>query len=450
MRTPPPGLAVRVEAARILDRVDRAGAFASDLLRAAEDRFDDPRDRALLHHVVLGVLRRRPAVDALLERGAARAIDAIDADVRAALRVAAYSIAFLDRVPTFAAVSCGVETVRGLRPKAAGFANATLRAIARDPDPPVSSGAGEIAALALAHGFPSWWVARRVADAGPELARRALERDNEPAEVVLRVVRGASIDDVRRRLEGDGVVCEPGRFAPRALRVVSGSPWRSSVFGGGLVAVQDEAAQLVTALAAGATEGPWLDACAAPGGKSLQWAEDLPDGSALVAIDRSRKRLGRLVEAGARLRPDRRGRVLPVVADLERPVPSTSSFGAVLVDAPCSGTGTVRRHPEIRWRLGPEDFARLAARQLAILRSCADGVRNGGRLVYAVCSVEREEGRDVVERFLATSGAFRPVDAARYLPESASGLVDGDGAMRTGFPAEGIDGFYAAVFERTG
>ena len=432
----------RLEAFDVLRRVESARAFAGILLEEREGRCPDPRDAALLHELVLGVLRRRAALDHAIAAVASRPVEAIDLEVTIALRIGAYALLFLDRVPDFAAVTTSVDLVRTAgRRAAAGFVNGILRRIAREgnallPPPPAE---GDVEALALHASHPAWWTRRLAARVGFARARAILEADNLPAATVLRVREG--IDPAL-----DGVELRPGRFSPFARHVAAGRPTATPGFDAGTFWIQDEGSQLVACLAGVGSGDRALDACAAPGGKTLALAEAVRTEGLVVASDRHAGRLRRLARNVARCRL---GNVVALAADMTSP-PLAATFDAVLVDAPCSGTGTLRRHPEIRWRLREEDLAPLATRQRRLLDSCASLVRGGGALVYAVCSMEPEEGEGVVEAFLASHPSFRRGDPRALLPSSARELVGGDGYLRTAPDLEGMDGFFAARLESSG
>ena len=441
----------RRSAFKILRRVEEGGAYASVLLEREEMGFPDPRDSALLHELVLGVLRNQVLLDDVLSRVASRPVALIDPPIRTALRIGAYEILFLDRVPAFATVDSAVDLVKrsGFR-AGAGFVNAVLRAVAaqesgRLPSPPER---GDVSRLALLHSHPRWWVERAVNRLGWDEAVRLLEANNAQAATVLRPnLRRTTPRDLALRLEAEGVMTEPCRFLPEALRVRSGVAQRTRTFHEGYAWIQDEASQLAARLFGRVLRPRVADVCAAPGAKALQLAQSLPTPGILLAADRHVGRLGRLRQNLRRLKIDN---VLVVAADMTARPPLRGPFDHVLVDAPCSGTGTLRRHPEIRWRLTPEDLTSLANRQAKLLHTAAGLLRCGGTLVYSVCSLEPEEGEQVVTGFLSRHPGFRPVDPRPALPETARDLIGGDGAFRTS-PAEGgLDGFYAALLLREG
>ena len=441
----------RREAYRILRRVEEGGAFASVLLEQRAASLTDPRDASLLTEIVLGVLRKRAALDFAIARAAARPFAEIEPAVAAALRIGAYSLLELDRVPDFAAVDTAVSLVReGGRAKAAGFVNGVLRTIAREGEslrPPEPS-PGDVEALALARSHPAWWTRRVVDRLGWSRAVALLTADNVPPRVVLATPPGAgALDELRAELAEAGVTTEPCGDVPGALRVVVGSPQRTEAFRRGAFWIQDEASQLAVALF-GPSVGPWsADVCAAPGSKTLALAVRTPPGGRVVAVDRRAKRLLRVLDNVRRVGVQG---VHVVAADMTKPAPFARPFDDVLVDAPCSGTGTLRRHPEIRWRLHPEDLSDLAARQRRLLDVAAAIVRPGGRLVYSVCSLEPEEGDDVVASFLAEHAEFTRADPRPALAAPASRRVGDDLALRT-TPAESeMDGFYAALLKKRG
>ena len=439
----------RREAFRILRRVEESGAFASVLLERRAAELPDPRDVALLTELVLGVLRRRAVLDHVLASAASRPATAIDGGVLTALRIGAYALLFLDRVPDFAAVDTAVDLVKeaGMA-RASGFANGVLRRIAREgsaflPPPPPR---GDVAALALYRSHPVWWTERLVARAGWDQADALLAADNEPAATVLSVwpARGSPVE-LAGTLAEEGVAVSSCRFVPDALRVVSGVPQYTTAFRTGAFWIQDEASQLAVRLFEG-TVGPHvLDVCAAPGGKTLALAARTGPGGIVVAADRSVKRLSRLSQNVRRLGADN---VVTTACDMTRATPLVPLFDDVLVDAPCSGTGTLRRHPEIRWRLSASDLPALASRQSAILAQAASLLRPGGRLVYSVCSVEPEEGEDVIAAFLGDRKEFSRADPRPGLSAEARSLVGDDLAVRTTPIEDGMDGFFAALLTR--
>jgi 16S rRNA (cytosine967-C5)-methyltransferase len=380
------------------------------------------------------VLRRRGWLDHVLVRLVERPLDRVAPAVRDVLRMGAYQLLFL-RVAQHAAVSESVDLARSVEPRAGGFTNAVLRRLQRDGPPPEPDPAADPRRWLLSYGsLPEWiadrWLGRLGADRAVARARTLLAAPP----VHLRL--NPRVPDAVARLEAAGVRTLPAGV-PGALTLAEGR--LGPLVAAGVVYVQDRGSQLVARLAAG--EGRVLDACAAPGGKSLLVA-DLGGGSTrVVAAEASRRRLATL----ARLR-ERWGaaEVLPVVADARHP-PFGGGFDVVLLDAPCSGLGTLARHPDIRWRLAPADVERHARRQAEMIAALGPLVRPGGRLVYATCSVEPEENEGVVEPFLASHPDFR-VEA---LPEWARPFAEG-AYVRLEPATHPGDAFFAAILRRAG
>jgi 16S rRNA (cytosine967-C5)-methyltransferase len=415
-------------------------------------RLADPREVALLHELVLGVLRHQALLDSGIASVASRSPDRIDPEVHVALRIGAYALFFHDRVPDFAAVDSAVELLKkGPRHGAAGFANGVLRALSRcdraawlEPAPH-----GDVAALARRESHPAWWVKRLVGRVGWEETVSLLKRNNEPAPTVLRVNgRVTTSDQLREILSTEGIDTRPCRHVPGGLRTCSGNARRSRALAEGQAWVQDEAAQIVAFMLGRPLGRRVADLCAAPGGKTMQLAEWLPEDGILVAADRHHGRLRRMTTNLRRV--GARG-VSPVLADMARgSVPLRGPFDQILLDAPCSGSGTLRRRPEIRWRLQAENLKLLAARQRALLGTAAALLAPGGRLVYAVCSMEPEEGEEMIATFLQSKQEFRKEDPRPALPVEAHRFVGADLYLRTSPAVADLDGFFAALLVREG
>jgi len=254
----------------------------------------------------------------------------------------------------------------------------------------------------------------------------------------------ATPDEVIRRLAAEDVRLRRGRFAPDALIVEDGHPLRGRQEG--VFVVQDEASQLVALLAEPRRGSQVLDACASPGGKTTALAAALGGTGSLVACDIRDRRMAllksTLTNAGA-------DEVRLVQADLLQPLPFTRPFDLVLVDAPCSGLGTLRRDPDIRWRRHERDLPTLAATQLVMLQHAADAVAPGGRLVYATCSSEPDENEGVVDAFLATAPAFAPLHAREAAPRLPDDVIDARGHLRTEPHAHSLEAFFGAVLQNT-
>ncbi len=445
----------RAAAFRVLQRV-RAGATLADATVRERDALREPRDRALAHELASGVLRWRAALDYRLAAVSSRPLEALDADVLDILRLAAYQVIHLDRLPDHAVVHDAVELARAARhASATGFVNGVLRSLlrtraaavlpARPPDGARSDAAR--AYLAITQSHPAWLADRWLARHGFAAAAAWVEFDNQPPPLTLRVnQRITTRADLVSRLANEGIEAAPTRWASHGLVVASGRPLESAAFREGLFLVQDEASQLVGELARAVATGTALDACASPGGKTLALAEAAgTDRRLVVAADRRPRRLRLLRDTLARTGLARDVRVVQL--DAARGMPFGPVFDLVLVDAPCSGLGTIRREPDLKWRRRPEDLDAMAAQQRRMLRTAARAVAPGGRLLYATCSSEPEENEAVADWFIAEHAGFSP---HRSIPgsEALRSLMPGPGRLQTWPFAHGLEAFFAAVFRR--
>jgi 16S rRNA (cytosine967-C5)-methyltransferase len=403
-----------------------AGSDLSTALARARAPLTDPRDRALAGEIALGVFRWLAALDHTIERLARRPTTKIDAIVLDILRVAVYQLTHLDRVPAAAVVNDAVDMARrARRTAAAGFVNGVLRALGRrtpslparpDPDtlgePGMHEQALDYLSTTLSH--PRWLMERWLARAGFDGAEAWARFNNEPAPLTLRVnTLRIDREELKSLLSAHGVECDDTRLAAQGLVVRRGNPLLSPLTDQGLFLVQDEASQLVAECVAVRAGERVFDACASPGGKTVAMAAHAGADGLVVASDLRPRRVRLLVETIRRTGADR---VRIVRTDLRQPLPLAQAFDAVLVDAPCSGLGTIRRDPDIRWRRTEADLARLAAVALTMLTHASAVVRPGGRLVYATCSSEPEENEEVVSRFLGNHPGFRQVNLLRTLP----------------------------------
>ena len=458
----------RRAAFRILRRVELEGAYASVLLAGLDPEMRED-DRALCHELVLGVLRRQLWLDHLIEHFAKRSLDKIDLPVKLALRLSLYQLRFLSRIPPSAAVNESVNLVRaaGLR-SAASFANAVLRHATREPDYDPTAGVESAAEnLAIETSHPLWRIERWTMAFGFAETEALARANNEPAPVAFRFTRRRKdVKQIIEVLEGKGAQVSPSKIAPDAWRVSvrtrSGSDgiMNSSVVPDraageppakipallrelsrdGLIYLQDEASQLVAHLLGAQPGDRVLDVCAAPGSKTTHLAALAPQ-ALIIAGDLHAHRLRTLNELAKQQGADN---ITPVACDATQRLPfADASFDRVLVDAPCSGTGTLRRNPEIRWRLNAADVSELSSKQTQILGNASAVVRAGGRLVYSTCSVEPEENEHVVENFLREHEDFR-----RAILEVPAELQTENGAIRTWPHRHGTDGFFVAAFER--
>jgi 16S rRNA (cytosine967-C5)-methyltransferase len=436
----------------ILRRVDGEGAYAAPLIAALPQSPLSREDRALAQELTLGVLRWQGALDYFIERYAARPVKKLDQSVLIALRLGLYQLRFLSRIPPSAAVNESVNLIKRARvASAAPMVNAVLRRAARQlGEPPGESLSDPLARFAVETSHPRWLIERWIAAFGTAETRNLALANNEPPPVAFRVNRRrAPGDEVITRLESEGLRLRPSLIAPGALVVEDGpaAPLAQAAESGAIY-IQDEASQLVSLLLAPANGERLLDLCAAPGSKASHIAQLAGDASWVMACDIHPHRLATLRATCKRLAIES---IAAVALDATRSLPlleSAPPFDRILIDAPCSGTGTLRRNPEIKWRLAAADIARLADVQLSLLGRAIETLKRGGRLVYSTCSIEREENEAVIQRFLESGAPFRvimPDGPAELITE----LITDEGFVRT-FPHRGgADGFFAAVLEKT-
>ena len=438
----------RVAAFDALGKVSSAKSDLPAALASVRPGLSDERDTALTTDLVTGTLRWQNEIDFLIAHYARRPIGRLDFDVLQILRLGAYQLLHLDRVPAAAAVNDAVAmTRRAKKSSAAGLVNAVLRAISRDrghlplpqPEQPI-----DYLEIALSH--PRWLASRWYERFGFADAQKWESFNNTPAPLTIRANRlKTDAASLSKALAEHGVVLTACLFAPDAFVVKSGNPLRTPVAGSGMFFVQDEASQLVSLLAAPRPGEAILDTCASPGGKTIAMAAAADDRASIVATDVRNARVQLLRET---VRASGARSIRLVQADLERGLPFGPAFDLVFVDAPCSGLGIIRRDPDIRWRRHESDLPRLGAAQLAMLRQAAAAVKPGGRLVYSTCSSEPEENDQVVEAFLRDPPApFTLVDF-RGRVASLEPVLDEGGQLRTSPVEHGLDAFFGAVLER--
>ena len=448
----------RAAAFDILIQVEQEDAFASELLHSVQFQKLSSADHGLATELVMGVLRWRSLVDKGIAQHSSRSLDKLDLQVLIALRLAAYQLLFLSRVPAHAAVDESVELVKRARKRSAvPMANAVLRKIVpmaaqqrehmsillSDSPEPHSVG-HPLEELSRWFAHPLWLVERWANEFGREAAQHICKYDQRVPETAI----GLSDSAAEGELQQTGIKLASGQLLTRARRVLLGDVSNTRAFREGRIAIQDEASQLVALLVGKGAN--ILDGCAAPGGKTRMLAERNP-GAKLVAVELHPHRarlLRKLVPA----------QNVQVIAADARGLPVRACFDRVLADVPCSGTGTLARNPEIKWRLNANDLADLQSRQTAILRSAMQHVAPGGRLVYSTCSLEREENEDVVTKALASDPSFRLLECRQELErlhsEGELAWSNPDSLTRGPYlrTVPGVhpgEGFFAAILQKT-
>jgi 16S rRNA (cytosine967-C5)-methyltransferase len=463
----------RAAAFEILLRVESSDAYASELLHSPRSARLSRADHALLTELVMGVLRWRGVLDERIAERSSQPLMKLDVEVMTALRLGAYQLLFLDRIPRHAAINESVELVKSARKEsAAGMVNAVMRRITRTT-----------ADWDVLSAHPRWLVERWTRIYGSDVAGKICEYDQISPKPTVRVsspetnVGTAALGCPPGRMPGslaaeqgiellstgqpraavptlsleelhsEGIQLEPGKLLSNTFSLRAGDITATKAFRERRLVIQDEGSQLV-ALLVGHGEAI-LDCCAAPGGKTRIIAERNPE-STVLAMELHPHRaalLRKLVPVGN----------VQIIAADARQMPFNKSFDRILVDAPCTGTGTLARNPEIKWRLRPEDISRLQTYQTELLLSAMKQVVPGGRIVYSTCSLEPEENSEVVERALAAEPSFQVIDAREELQRlRTTGELEWDDIdsllrgpyLRTIPGVHPCDGFFAAVLEK--
>jgi 16S rRNA (cytosine967-C5)-methyltransferase len=445
---------VRHAAVRVLTAVERGLTTLPDAVEHERRDLEDRRDRALLLELAAGTMRWQNALDFVLADASRRRLDELAPPVRAILRLSAFQLRHLDRVPDHAVIHEAVELARRTgHPRAAGFVNAVLRTVVRRasrvrlPPRPQSgdSRAARVTYLSITLSHPAWLAERWLDRYGFERAEAWCRFNNEPPELTLRHRTSNERLDLGAEAERAGVVLRPARYVTGAFVAEAGALGRLPPEVQRQITIQDEGSQLValaTPLAAG---GRVLDLCAAPGNKTAILAQRTGPHGQVVACDLRARRVAILRQTLAAAEVD----AAVVRLDAGHALPFPAVFDTVLLDAPCSGLGTLRRDPDLKWSRAPEDLPALAARQARMLDQAASAVRPGGALSYATCSSEPEENDEVVDAFLSThpefeQGGLSPDPRIRDFAD----LVDGRGRLRLLPFAHGLDAFFAAVLVR--
>jgi len=415
------------------------------------------RDRALVRELVFGVVRWLVLLDRHIDFQLTSKKKRLSSIVRSHLRIGVFQILFLDRIPFSAAVN---EAVKGVKSSnnawASGLVNAVLRRVAErreslGPDMARrcedTMGLDAVERLAIETSHPLWMVNRWVGRYGLEEARSLCRANNIKAPLTLRVnTLTITREKVLNNLVDHGIDAVPGRYAPEALMIrgYSGSPVTIPGFKQGWFQIQDEAAQLVSYCLAPKPGESILDACAGLGGKTTHIAQLIRDQGIVEATDKNDARLELLKENQERL-GIKCISCIPFESFNARLPELEGRYHRILVDAPCSGLGVIRRHPDIKWNRTRASLLGLASQQRSLLNGLAPLIRPGCTMVYATCTLEPEETREVVENFLSGHPGWDLIQAEKVLPAAARSLVDKDGFLLTVPESQGPDGFFAAI-----
>lgn len=446
----PPSPNPRQAAYDTLLRINKQGGFADRLIDSelATGTLTGP-DRGLFAELVFGVLRRRGTLDHILAQLLEKPIKELDSQAHLILRIGLYQLTCLDRIPESAAVNESVKLAKTIAPRTSGLVNAVLRNYLRKKDSitfpdPVSD---PVESMAARHSQPEWLARHWLQQLGAEEASSLAEASSQQPPLTLRInTLRTNRQDFLAELDKQGIEAAACRFSPDGI-LVTGRHAVISLpgFEQGFFAVQDEASQLA-GLLLGAEPGERIwDACAAPGGKACHIIQQMDNRGELIATDISRSKLTIVQENSRRLGFSC---LSTAVADLHQPdtLPE-GPFDRILLDAPCSGLGVIRRNPEAKWRLVPADITRLAAVQKTLLKNAAERLKPGGTLLYSTCSTSVEENEEVVEDFLLHHPDFMLENLNDLFPDWKE-LFEFYGMFRVWPHRHGMDGFFAARIRR--
>lgn len=434
-------------ALEILNRIESTDAFADILLEESFRKHPlKDADKGLLTELVYGVLRWRDAIDWIIALFSSIKPGRMEREILNILRLGAYQLLFLERIPVSAAVNESVKLAKVRGQRQGGFVNAVLRAIDRGRKdityPDVSK--DPVRHISIRYSHPEWLVRRFVEELGIDGAIRLCQASNEPPPITIRVnSMCVSREGLLLRLRDEGYDAAFTPFSPAGLTLKgAGDVTKVAGFAEGLWTIQDEASQLISFILDPRPGEKVLDACAAPGGKATHIAELMADHGEIIAMDKNRQGVGKIKGNLNRLGLKS---VKTMVSDASKPLEfKEGEFDRILLDAPCSGTGVLRRHPEGKWRKREEDILELSKRQGRLVENLSRYLRPGGIMVYSVCSVMKEEGEGVVESFLSNHPEFKLEPAVPATGETGTKLVCNKGFFKVYSHMHGMDGFFAA------
>lgn len=443
-------------ALRTLVNLDRSesytGNYLEDIFKSSQG-FDE-RDRAFISNLIQGVIRWKLRLDWIIGQFSKTPVKKIDQTVINILRLAVYQIMLLDRVPESAAVDIAVEQVKaekGHRHLAA-FANGVLRNICRNKNSITfpEKKKNPVKYLSSFYSFPIWLVERNRDEFGMDFTEKLLSAQNFFPYLNIRANRlRTDKEKLIKMLADEGIEGVPAEYAPECiiLKKFSGRIERLSSFKKGLFQVQDQAAQIISWLLNPQKGENILDVCAGLGGKSTHLQELMNGKGTVTAIDTDKKRLTSLKENAKRLGTPG---IKTVTADASKPLSSVlnQTYDRVLIDAPCSGLGTIGRHPDIKWNRVETDIKRISRLQRKILENSAAVVKKGGLLLYVVCTYTREENRTVMDNFLRKNDDYSLINLRKYVPDWGTNLIDNDGFFRSYPHKHNMDGFFAALIKK--
>ncbi len=450
----------RITAFEILLRVVTEDAYASNLLAASRYEKLSSADHGLAHELTLGVLRWQARLDFLIEHFTKRKIARLDNEVVVVLRLGIYQLIFLDRVPAHAAINDAVNLIKLHKKKsAAPMVNAVLRAVQRTGTDEISRLVAAIKdpleKLAVATSHPRWLLENWLARFGLDEAQKLATANNEAPNTAFRFNRKVQAEaQTRAWLSAQNIQFRPSRICPDAFVIEAGKlSAQSEAVRNSWIYLQDEASQLVAHLAVirrqDASVPRVLDLCAAPGSKTSLMASLLPENSLIVACDLYAHRLHTLRELASKSGLEN---LHVIQLDATKPLPfgAEIQFDTVLLDAPCSGLGTLQRHPEIKWKVNADKIRELSELQQKLILNAASQVKAGRVLTYSVCSTEPAEGEEIIAWLLTQNAEFRDVTMERMgeIKVTNSGLAGINFGARTFTHLHGCESFFVCVLQR--
>ncbi|MFO7569514.1 MAG: 16S rRNA (cytosine(967)-C(5))-methyltransferase RsmB [Smithellaceae bacterium] len=442
---------IRHQAVDILNAVSQSQAFAGDLLDVCldEHNLSGTADGRLLTHLVYGVLRMQGHLDWIISQLYRGDYIRMEENVKNILRTGLYQLKFSDRLPEFAVVDEAVKIAKRINQGAGGLVNAVLRSYLRNTGaisfPPIEKHAAQH--IATFHSHPLWLVQIWFDIYGPEETLKLCQANNDLPPLTLRVnTLKTARAPLEEKLRAEEFSCEATTFSPDGIRLKDPprAVQKTSFFKDGYVRLQDEAAQMIAYLADPKSGDRVLDVCAGSGGKSSHLAALMQNQGQVVSLDRDTDKIAQLKKDALRMGASI---INARQADLYKPLSAefVNYFDHVLVDAPCSGTGTLRRNPEIKWRLTAAEMKAFPKAQKIILENASRAVKKDGRLIYATCSVLPSENDDVIRQFLAANPQFTVESKPAAIPEA---LTDRRGFLRTYPHRHNTDGFFGAILRR--
>ncbi|MEA5114191.1 MAG: 16S rRNA (cytosine(967)-C(5))-methyltransferase RsmB [Geobacteraceae bacterium] len=429
----------------IIERIERERSYADILVdRALAGSELKGPDRGLLNELVFGVLRRRGTLDHIIGCCSSMAVNRLERRVLNLLRIGLYQIFFLDRIPVSAAVNETVNLAKAIAPRASGFINAVLRRADSERESLAWPDHDPAALISARHSLPRWLAGKWILQLGPKETEALADVLNETPQLTVRVnTLKISRVNLLERFRDQGVEAVATDYSPDGIRILSPlHPAALYGFREGLLTVQDESSQLASLFLAPLPGETVLDLCAAPGGKTTHLAQLMENRGLLVACDRDPRKFPRIEETARRL-----GISIIRTLALDASIPLCDlgdwRFNRILVDAPCSGLGVLRRNPEAKWRLAAHDLERMARLQSSIIRNASDRLVDGGVLLYSTCSVSMEENEEVINDFLSEKRNFVVEDLRTVLPAHPDVFTE-QGMFRSWPHRHGMDGFFAA------